>query len=77
MRTFVFASLMALSAVIGGASAVRADTACVASTLSIPNVTVTSATIVPASTVTLPAGTFDVPEHCQVIGAVTTSGECP
>ncbi|MBV8293446.1 MAG: tannase/feruloyl esterase family alpha/beta hydrolase, partial [Mycobacterium sp.] len=77
MRTFVFASLLALSTVIGGASAVRADTACVASTLSVPNVTVTSATVVPASTVTLPAGTFSVPEHCQVIGAVATSGECP
>jgi Tannase and feruloyl esterase len=50
---------------------------CVASTLNVPNVTVTSATLVPASTVTLPAGTFDVPEHCQVIGAVATTGECP
>jgi feruloyl esterase len=49
----------------------------VASTLSIPNVTVTSATLVPASIVTLPAGTFSVPEHCQIIGAVATSGECP
>jgi hypothetical protein len=38
---------------------------CVASTLNVPNVTVTSATMVPASTVTLPAGTFSVPEHCQ------------
>ena len=39
---------------------------CVASTLNVPNVTVTSATVVPASTLTLPAGTFNVPEHCQV-----------
>ena len=50
---------------------------CVASTLNVPNVTVTSATLVPASTVALPAGTFSVPEYCQVIGAVATSGECP
>jgi Tannase and feruloyl esterase len=50
---------------------------CVASTLNVPNVTVTSATLVPASTVTLPAGTFSVPEYCQVIGAVATVGECP
>jgi feruloyl esterase len=50
---------------------------CVASTLNVPNVTVASATMVPASTITLPAGTFSVPEHCQVIGAVATSGECP
>jgi len=50
---------------------------CVASTLNVPNVTVTSATVVPASTVTLPAGTFNVPEHCQVIGAVATTDECP
>jgi hypothetical protein len=26
--------------------------------------------------VTLPAGTFNVPEHCQVIGAVATTDEC-
>jgi feruloyl esterase len=77
MRTFALALTLAAAALLGGASAVRADTACVASTLSIPNVTVTSATLVPASTVTLPAGTFSVPEHCQVIGAVATSGECP
>jgi len=50
---------------------------CVASTLNVPNVTVTSATLVPASTVALPAGTFSVPEYCQVIGAVATVGECP
>jgi feruloyl esterase len=77
MRTFALALTLAAAALLGGASAVRADTACVASSLSVPNVTVTSATIVPASTVTLPAGTFDVPEHCQVIGAVATSGDCP
>jgi feruloyl esterase len=77
MRTFALALTLAAAALLGGASAVRADTACVASTLSIPNVTVTSATLVPASTVTLPAGTFSVPEHCQIIGAVATSGECP
>ena len=68
---------LAAVALLGGAAAARADTACVASTLSVPNVTVTSATLIPASTVTLPAGTFSVPEHCQVIGAVATSGECP
>ena len=50
---------------------------CVASTLNVPNVTVTSATMVPASTITVPAGTFSVPEYCQVIGKVATSGECP
>jgi feruloyl esterase len=50
---------------------------CVASTLNVPNVTVTSATLVPASTVTLPAGTFNVSEYCQIIGAVATTGECP
>jgi hypothetical protein len=33
--------------------------------------------MVPASIVTLPGGTFNVPEHCQVIGAVATTGECP
>jgi feruloyl esterase len=77
MRTFALALTLAAAALLGGASAVRADTACVASSLSIPNVTVTSATLVPASTVTLPAGTFSVPEHCQIIGAVATSGECP
>ena len=77
MRTFALALTLAAVALLGGASAVRADTACVASTLSISNVTVTSATLVPASIVTLPAGTFSVPEHCQIIGAVATSGECP
>jgi feruloyl esterase len=77
MRTFALALTLAAAALLGGASAVRADTACVASTLSVPHVTVTSATLVPASTVTLPAGTFSVPEYCQVIGAVATSGECP
>ena len=50
---------------------------CVASTLNVPNVTVTSATLVPASTVTLPAGKFNVPEYCQVIGTVGTTDECP
>ena len=77
MRTFGLALTLAAVALLGGAAAARADTACVASTLSVPNVTVTSATLVPASTVTLPAGTFSVPEYCQVIGAVATSGECP
>ena len=48
MRTFALALTLAAAALLGGASAVRADTACVASTLSIPNVTVTSATLVPA-----------------------------
>jgi feruloyl esterase len=50
---------------------------CVAATLNVPNVTVTSATVVPPSTVTLPAGTFTVPQYCQVMGAVATSGDCP
>ena len=77
MRTFGLAQTLAAVALLGGAAAARADTACVASSLSIPNVTATSATIIPASTITLPAGTFSVPEHCQVIGAVATSGECP
>ena len=77
MKTFGLALTLAAVALLGGAAAARADTACVASTLSVPNVTVTSATLVPASTVTLPAGTFSVPEYCQVIGAVATSGECP
>ena len=77
MRTFGLALTLAAVALLGGAAAARADTACVASTLSVPNVTVTSATLVPASTVTLPAGTFSVPEYCQVIGAVATRGECP
>ena len=77
MRTFALALTLAAVALLGGAAAARADTACVASSLSIPNVTVTSATMVPASTVTVPAGTFNVPEHCQVIGTVATSGECP
>lgn len=48
---------------------------CVASTLNVPNVIVSSATLVPASTATVPAGTFTVPEYCQVIGAVATNGE--
>jgi hypothetical protein len=47
------------------------------STLNVPNVTVKSATLVPASTATVAAGTFTVPEYCQVIGVVVTSGECP
>ena len=77
MRTFGLALTLAAVALLGGAAAARADTACVASTLNVPNVTVTSATLVPASTVTLPAGKFNVPEYCQVIGTVATTDECP
>jgi len=50
---------------------------CVASTLNVPNVSVISAGMVQASTASVAAGTFNVPEHCQVIGTVATSGECP
>lgn len=45
----------------------RAAPTCAASTLNVPNLTVVSATDVPA------AGT--TPEYCQVIGAVATNGE--
>jgi feruloyl esterase len=46
-------------------------------TLNVPNLTVTSATVVQPTTITLPAGTFTVPQYCQVIGKIATSGECP
>lgn len=48
---------------------------CEKSTLNVPNVTVASAAMVDATTITLPAGTFAVPAYCQVIGAVATNGE--
>lgn len=48
---------------------------CVASTLNVPNVSVTSAALVSASTATVAAGTFNVPQYCQVLGAVATNGE--
>ncbi len=65
------------AASLGFAPSTTAVPSCVASTLNVPNVTVISATMVPASNATVAAGTFNVPEHCQVIGKVATSGECP
>ena len=74
---FVAGSLQGQCAAKLGFAPPTTAPSCVASTLNVPNVTVTSATMVPASIVTLPGGTFNVPEHCQVIGAVATTGECP
>ncbi len=64
------------AASLGFAPTTAAPT-CVASALNVPNVTVISAQLVQASTATVAAGTFSVPEHCQVIGTVATSGDCP
>ncbi len=74
---FVAGSLQGQCAAKLGFAPPTTAPSCVASTLNVPNVTVTSATMVPASTVTVPAGTFTVPEYCQVRGAVATTGECP
>jgi len=74
---FVSGNLQGQCAANLGFAPTTAAPTCVESTLNVPNVTVKSATLVPASTATVPGGTFTVPEYCQVIGAVATSGECP
>jgi feruloyl esterase len=74
---FVSGSLQGQCAAQLGFAPPTAPPTCVASTLNVPNVTVTSATMVDPTTITLPAGTFAVPAYCQVIGAVATSGDCP
>jgi hypothetical protein len=74
---FVAGNLQAQCAANLGFAPTTAAPTCVASTLNVPNVTVTSAALVKASTATVAGGTFIVPEYCQVIGVVATSGECP
>ena len=67
MRVAAIALVLGLSAVLVNITSARADPTCAVLTLNVPNLTVTSATDVPA------AGT--TPEYCQVIGAVATNGE--
>jgi len=74
---FVSGNLQGQCATNLGFAPPTAPPSCVASTLNVPNVTVTSAMMVEPTTITLPAGTFTVPAYCQVMGAVATSGECP
>jgi feruloyl esterase len=74
---FVSGNLQGQCAANLGFASTTAAPSCVASTLNVPNVTVTSAALVSASTITVAAGTFTVPEYCQVIGVVATSGDCP
>jgi hypothetical protein len=74
---FVSGNLQGQCAANLGFAPPTAPPSCVASALSVPNVTVTSATMVAAATITLPAGTFPVPAYCQVMGTVATSGDCP
>ena len=74
---FVSGSLQGQCAASLGFAPTTAAPSCVVSALNVPNVAVTMATVVNPSTATVPAGTFTVPEYCQVIGTVATSGECP
>lgn len=74
---FVGGNLQGQCAAELGFAPPTAAPACLVSALNVPGVAVTSATIVRASTITLPAGTVTVPEYCQVIGTVATSGDCP
>ena len=60
-----------------GFAASTAPPTCAVSALNVPNVTVTSATPVLPSTVKVAGGTFTVPEYCQIVGTVATSGDCP
>src|SRR5216683_4162129 len=64
---FVSGNLQGQCAANLGFAPTRDAPTCVASTLNVPNLTVTSATDIPASGTT--------PEYCQVIGAVATNGE--
>jgi feruloyl esterase len=64
---FVAGSLQGQCAAKLGFAPTTAAPACVVSTLNVPNVTVTSATDIPA--------TSTMPEYCQIIGAVATNGE--
>src|SRR5229473_3525887 len=64
---FVAGNLQGQCAANLGFAPTRDAPTCVASTLNVPNLTVTSATDIPASGTT--------PEYCQVIGAVATNGE--
>jgi feruloyl esterase len=64
---FVAGNLQGQCAASLGFAPTTAAPACVVSTLNVPNVTVTSATDIPATSTT--------PEYCQIIGAVATNGE--
>jgi feruloyl esterase len=64
---FVTGGLQGQCAAKLGFAPTTAAPSCAASALNVPNVTVTSATDLPASGTT--------PEHCQVLGAVATNGE--
>jgi feruloyl esterase len=64
---FVSGNLQGQCAAKLGFAPPKTAPACVASTLNVPNVTVTSAMDIAASGTT--------PEYCQIIGAVATSGE--
>jgi feruloyl esterase len=64
---FVAGSLQGQCAAKLGFAPTSAAPSCVMSTLSVPNLTVISATDIPASGTT--------PEYCQVVGAVATNGE--
>ena len=64
---FVSGNLQGQCAASLGFAPTTAAPACVVSTLSVPNVTVTSATDIPATSTT--------PEYCQIIGTLATNGE--
>jgi feruloyl esterase len=64
---FVAGNLQGQCAAHLGFAPPKAAPTCMASTLNVPNLTVTSATDVPAAGIT--------PEYCQIIGAVATNGE--
>jgi len=64
---FVAGNLQGQCAASLGFAPTTAAPACVVSTLNVPNVTVTSATDIPATSTT--------PEYCQIVGAVATNGE--
>jgi hypothetical protein len=64
---FVAGNLQGQCAANLGFAPTRAAPTCEASTLNVPNLTVTSATEIPVTGTT--------PEYCEVIGAVATNGE--
>ena len=72
---FVSGGLQGQCAARLGFAPTAAAPTCAVSALNVPNVAVTSATVINPSTVTVAAGTFTVPEYCQVIGTVATNGE--
>ena len=67
MRVTTVALVLSLPALLVNITTARTAPTCAASTLNVPNLTVVSATDVPATGTT--------PEYCQVIGAVATNGE--